>query len=162
MNAAVPAPPEVALSPSPPAGDSPTPTGSPAEHPAVHDVCWGLSGGDRWFLGAAGGLSLLLLAAHLALMARWGAPAVEIVSLQPRETHYSLDINAATWVEWLQLPGIGETMSRRIVEDREKRGPFRSIDDVGRVRGIGPKTLEQLRPYLRPVPAAIEPNPVQP
>lgn len=88
-----------------------------------------------------------------------GAPPIEVTSLRPREWHYSVEINSATWVEWLQLPAIGESMARRIVEDREQRGPFRSIDDVARVRGIGPKTLARLRPFLRLDPDSSAANP---
>ena len=63
-----------------------------------------------------------------------------------------MDINSADWPELLQLPGIGETLAHRIVESRQSRGPFADNDDLRRVRGIGPKTLEQIRPYLRPMP----------
>jgi competence protein ComEA len=64
-------------------------------------------------------------------------------------------------VEWLQLPAIGETLARRIVEDREQRGPFDSLEDVTRVRGIGPGTFAQIRPYLRldSEPAGANPVP---
>jgi competence protein ComEA len=50
------------------------------------------------------------------------------------------------------LPGIGEVLARRIVEDRRQRGPFRDLGELRRVRGIGPKTLEGMRPYLLPMP----------
>jgi competence protein ComEA len=40
-------------------------------------------------------------------------------------------------------------LARRIVADREQNGPFRSVDDLARVKGIGPKTLEHLRPWVR-------------
>jgi competence protein ComEA len=125
---------------------------SPVEKSPVSAACWGLSTSDRWFLGGSGALAILLLAAHLAIMARWGAPSIEVTSLQPREWHYSVEINSATWVEWLQLPAIGESLARRIVDDRRERGPFRSIDDVARVRGIGTKTLNRLRPFLHLAP----------
>jgi competence protein ComEA len=47
------------------------------------------------------------------------------------------------------LPRLGPTLVRRIVEARDE-APFRSIDDLdARVRGIGPTTLEALRPYLQ-------------
>jgi len=55
------------------------------------------------------------------------------------------DINRATEAEWDELPGIGPAKARAIVEDRERNGPFRSIDDLARVKGIGPKLLERLR-----------------
>jgi competence protein ComEA len=49
------------------------------------------------------------------------------------------------------LPGIGETLARRIVASRETDGPFRNHTDVLRVQGIGPRTLERIRPYFSPL-----------
>jgi competence protein ComEA len=49
------------------------------------------------------------------------------------------------------MPGIGEQLSKRIVADREANGPFRDFDDLRRVRGIGPKTLDGMKPYLLPM-----------
>ncbi len=69
--------------------------------------------------------------------------------VHPRgEYQFKVALNSATWVEWAQLDGIGEKLARRIVADREEHGAFRSTDDLLRVKGIGPKTLEKLRPYL--------------
>jgi competence protein ComEA len=64
-----------------------------------------------------------------------------------------VDINRATWVEWAQFDGIGETLAKRIVADRQTRGLFESIDEVQRVKGIGPKKFAQMRPYLSIEPA---------
>ena len=61
---------------------------------------------------------------------------------------FRVDINEATWIEWIQLRGIGETMAQRIVADREFNGPFDRIEDLLRVEGIGPSTLKQIRPWL--------------
>jgi competence protein ComEA len=58
-----------------------------------------------------------------------------------------LDINRATVEELQQLPGVGPAMSARIVAAREQK-PFQSIEDLRRVRGIGVKTLERLRPHV--------------
>jgi competence protein ComEA len=49
------------------------------------------------------------------------------------------------------LPGIGPELAQRIVADRQARGPFRRVEDLRRVRGIGPKTLERMRVYLAPL-----------
>lgn len=46
------------------------------------------------------------------------------------------------------LPGIGPVRAARIVEDRSVHGPFPSLESLTRVSGIGPKTLESLRPFL--------------
>jgi competence protein ComEA len=58
-----------------------------------------------------------------------------------------IDINRAPVEELQKLPGIGPKLSQAIVEERE-RAPFASVDDLRRVRGIGGKTLERLRPHL--------------
>lgn len=60
-----------------------------------------------------------------------------------------LDLNQAGIEELQRLPGIGPTLASRIVADRAAQGPFRSVGDLLRVRGIGPKTLEKLRPHVR-------------
>lgn len=61
---------------------------------------------------------------------------------------FRVEINQATWVDWIQLEGIGPSLAHRIEADRRLNGPFRSIDDLRRVPGIGPVTLERLRPQL--------------
>jgi competence protein ComEA len=85
-----------------------------------------------------------------------GQTEIEIVSQQPREYFYAIDINRASWVEWAQLDGIGEKLARRIVQDREERGAFRVIDDVSRVRGVGIKLIDKLRPFLKCVDEGIK------
>jgi competence ComEA-like helix-hairpin-helix protein len=67
-----------------------------------------------------------------------------------------LDPNQASAAELRLLPGIGPALSQRIVADRRLHGPFGRIDDLTRVRGIGPKTVERLRPLLRPERTPVE------
>lgn len=55
--------------------------------------------------------------------------------------------NMATAEELAALPGIGPVLAGRIVEARQQR-PFDSVDDLRRVKGVGGKLLERLRPYL--------------
>ena len=50
------------------------------------------------------------------------------------------------------MPGIGEALAHRIVDDRAENGPFRDLNELRRVRGIGPVTLEGMKPYLLPMP----------
>jgi len=59
-----------------------------------------------------------------------------------------LDLNAASPAALERLPGIGPQLARRIIEERERAGPFRAVQDLRRVRGIGPKTLEALGPLV--------------
>ncbi len=79
---------------------------------------------------------------------------IEIDRASPHSVRFQVDINEADWPELTVLPRIGETLARRIVESRDAEGPFADLDQLQRVRGIGPKTLEQIRPYLRPLPPA--------
>jgi competence ComEA-like helix-hairpin-helix protein len=65
--------------------------------------------------------------------------------------HFSLDINSAPPSELSLLPGIGTTMAERIIETRGKHGPFKSIDDIVSVPGIGNITLQEIRPFIRPI-----------
>ena len=92
---------------------------------------------------------LVLLIAHRWKLSESGKAEIEITNQQPREYFYSIDINKASWVEWAQLDGIGEKLARRIVQDRNEKGPFRSIEDLNRVRGLGLKLIEKLRPFLK-------------
>lgn len=66
-----------------------------------------------------------------------------------REAAFVVDVNRAGSAELAELPGVGDTLARRIVEHRSEHGPFKSWDDLGRVKGIGVKTLEGLRPHVR-------------
>ena len=57
----------------------------------------------------------------------------------------AIDINTASEAELDKLPGVGPAKAKAIVEDRQKNGPFKSVDDVKRVKGIGDKTYEDLK-----------------
>jgi competence protein ComEA len=76
---------------------------------------------------------------------------IEIDRAKPLTARYLVDINAAEWPELAELPEIGEMLARRIVESRSAAGPFGDHDDLLRVNGIGPRTLDKLRPYLLPM-----------
>jgi competence ComEA-like helix-hairpin-helix protein len=59
-----------------------------------------------------------------------------------------LDVNTATEAELALLPGIGEVRARWIVESRARDGPFPDAESLDRVHGIGPKTVDLLRPWI--------------
>jgi competence protein ComEA len=59
-----------------------------------------------------------------------------------------LDLNRATHAELRLIPGIGDALAQRVVEHRARVGPFKNVDELRHVSGIGPKTLERLRPHL--------------
>ncbi len=59
-----------------------------------------------------------------------------------------VNINTAGVDELVTLPGIGKAYAERIVEYRQKNGPFKKVEDVLNVRGIGEKTFERIRDRL--------------
>lgn len=60
----------------------------------------------------------------------------------------SLNINTATAEQFEALDGVGPVLARRIVEYRTAHGPFRSIDELDRVKGIGPSIMARNRHRL--------------
>jgi competence protein ComEA len=67
----------------------------------------------------------------------------------PAEAAYQIDLNSAERAELLQLPGVGEALAQRILDYRRERGRFRRVEELRGVRGIGPVTMERLRPWIR-------------
>ncbi len=61
----------------------------------------------------------------------------------------TLDPNVASAEELDRLPGVGASKASRIVQEREENGRFASVEDLARVSGLGPKSVERLKPYLR-------------
>ena len=59
-----------------------------------------------------------------------------------------VNINTAGVDELVALPGIGKAYAERIVEYRQKNGPFKKVEDLLNVRGIGEKTFDRIRDRL--------------
>src|SRR5215475_1751155 len=60
----------------------------------------------------------------------------------------AVNINTATKEELTSLKGIGEKRAQDIIDYRTKNGPFKSVDDLEKVPGIGPGTMKQIRSDL--------------
>jgi competence protein ComEA len=61
---------------------------------------------------------------------------------------HTIDLNTASVEQLTEVPGIGQTLAERIVEFRQKEGPFRSVEDLMKVRGIGEKSFEKMKPWF--------------
>jgi competence ComEA-like helix-hairpin-helix protein len=59
-----------------------------------------------------------------------------------------IDLNSASLEQLEQLPGIGPSTAKAIVQFREKSGPFERVEDLLAIHGISKKRLEKLRPYV--------------
>lgn len=73
-----------------------------------------------------------------------------------------LNVNTATMAELMAIKGIGEVKARAIIEHREKHGPFKTVDELKNVDGIGDKLLATLRSQVTvgdQPPSAPQPPP---
>ena len=61
---------------------------------------------------------------------------------------HSIDVNRADSKTLEKLPRIGPKTARAIIDYRTEHGPFKSIEELDNVKGIGPKTIEKLRPFI--------------
>ena len=71
------------------------------------------------------------------------------IDRQIASPQFLVDINQADWIEIACLPGIGEVYAREIAQYREQFGPFRSPEQLTVINGIGPRLLEQIRPFIK-------------
>ena len=77
-----------------------------------------------------------------------GSSRVTADPTRPSKSRAPVDVNRATAAELEAVSGVGAALAARIVEKRAQLGGFGSLDDLVKVRGIGPKTLERLKPFL--------------
>jgi competence ComEA-like helix-hairpin-helix protein len=103
------------------------------------------------------GLSLWVLAGierarHVSAAAEMTPPRI-VPRASPRAVRalrdgQRLDLNEANAADLELLPGIGPSLALRIVQARLDQGAFGAVEELMRVRGIGPATLAKLRPFL--------------
>lgn len=110
----------------------------------------------RWFDLPRRELAVLAVGLALALLAVgvrqgfdlvWGARDVRISAHQDSLQPLRLDVNSARHYELITLPGVGPVTADAIIRHRKEHGPFRTLSDLTRVNGIGPKTVENIRPH---------------
>ena len=87
----------------------------------------------------------------LAWLWFWESGKINVSSMvgnPNRELRYLIDLNNATKNELLQLPGIGEVLSERIVDYRINVAQFEKVTDLQNIQGIGIKKRESATPYV--------------
>jgi competence protein ComEA len=72
-----------------------------------------------------------------------GSGKKQVLSLNP------ININTAAKSQLMTLPGIGPSYADRIIAYRAANGGFRTVDELSKIKGIGEKKLEKLRPFVR-------------
>ena len=77
----------------------------------------------------------------------------------------AVDVNTADVFQLTRVVGVTQSLAERIVSRRERRGPYRTLTELTRVRGVRPAVLSTARPYLtlslpptRPLPNGSLPN----
>ena len=97
-------------------------------------------------------LTLAIVAAAIAVSpigaSAQDKPASSKAAARPAASTAPVNINTASAAEFEELPGIGAAMAARIVEYRQKNGPFKKIEDLMNVRGLGEKNFLKLKPQL--------------
>jgi competence protein ComEA len=67
-----------------------------------------------------------------------------------------VNLNTATAADLEGLPGIGAKTAARIVEYRQKNGPFKKIEELMNIRGVGEKNFVKLKPQISVAPAKAD------
>ncbi len=122
-------------------------TASPSSEGSTSSFLW-LTNRDQWLVVMVSVMVVMLLVAKWQKL-RYVDRNEVIVQRGSEDIGYQIDLNSATWVELTQLRGVGPVIAKLIVSNRDEVGPFSSIDDLQRVKGIGPKTVEKNRRWLR-------------
>ena len=88
--------------------------------------------------------------AHLGALV-WLAAclAVSAQAADPPALTGVVNVNTASIEELQLLPGIGEARAQALVELRERRGGFKSLEELKEIKGVGDASLERMRPYVR-------------
>jgi competence protein ComEA len=77
-------------------------------------------------------------------------------SSAPAARAATIDLNTASVADLEGLPGVGRRTAERIVEHRQKNGPFKKIEELMNIKGIGEKSFLKLKPLITVAPPKTE------
>jgi competence protein ComEA len=89
------------------------------------------------------------------------AKAPERTTAKPAPSSAIVNLNTATVADLETLPGVGAKTAARIIEYRQKNGPFKKIEELMNVRGIGEKNFLKLKSQLTVAAAKTDQDPRQ-
>ncbi len=151
-------------------GEYPRPFGSSSDHSAPVDVEIVWPPAARWTIAALLFLAMLLIgwnswlrssgATRPSQLAGGDALSTKTVrGVMPEESArlFRVDLNEADHAQLLQIPGVGESLARKIEAYREAKGGFRDVSELANVSGIGSAILARLKPHVTVAGNGAEP-----
>ena len=93
-------------------------------------------------------LPLAVLVSLFAVSARPALAQTSQASTRAAAMPATVNLNTATAADLEALPGIGAKTAARIVEYRQKNGPFKKVEDLMNIRGVGEKNFLKLKPQI--------------
>ena len=126
------------------AAPSAPPVACPVPPPGQVVAAWPRSA--QWTTAFLLGVTITLLAVNGWAHLPWGTRPTELD--RAPALSYRVNLNRAGRAELLQLPGVGDSLADRIDAYRRQRGGFRTVDDLVQIHGVGPATVDRLRPWV--------------
>jgi competence protein ComEA len=105
------------------------------------------------------GVVATLLATYFFSLTHWRTQPADLQHIESQSL--AVDLNHAGRAELLLLPGVGEAMADRIIAYRNANGPFRNVNDLRRVNGVGPALIGRIRDQVF-VDAALDMDNIEP
>jgi competence protein ComEA len=107
-------------------------------------------------------LPLVVLVALLSTHAQGAAAQAPDRAPRPAAMAVVVNLNTASASDFEALPGIGPKTAARIIEYRQKNGPFKKIEELMNVPGIGEKNFLKLKPQITVASARAEASAARP
>ena len=85
----------------------------------------------------------------LTVLSPWQSEPEDVSVSSVVTPKFQVDLNTAEEAELLLLPGVGETLAKRIIEHRNENGSFKRNEDIMLIKGIGPKKAAEILPMLK-------------